>query len=85
MRRLAWLLPLFLVISFPIACTPSKIIVPSTIVNCTWPAEPVPTYTADKATVAQIINDLLEDKNNFVDYILKTRSVKQCYDASLAK
>lgn len=68
---------------FLIACTPAKIISGNTVVNCNWPAEPVPTYTAEKATVGQFINDLLEDKNNFVDYILKVQSVKKCYDASL--
>ena len=72
-------------ILFLLGCTPGKIIAPSTVVNCTWPSEPVPTYTAAAATTGQFINDLLEDKNNFVDYILKVKSTKKCYEESLSK
>ena len=86
MRKLISRMLLLLVILFlTVSCTPAKVISGNTVVNCNWPVAPVPTYTADKATVAQLINDLLEDKNNFCDYLLKVQSVKKCYDESLGK
>jgi hypothetical protein len=64
--------------------TPTKIIQNDLVVNCTWPTPPIPLSNTDmKGTVAQLINNLLLDKDALEDYALKVKSTKKCYDDSL--
>jgi hypothetical protein len=52
-------------------------------VNCTWADPPVLSTTPKDASVAVVIQNLLQDKNVLIDYGLKAQSTKQCFDESL--